>query len=114
MKRNGDSTHPWVMVNDTYGARLWFTSAHADTNLWAGMQWLDGKQQAAVNTVLLQHPPQLSLRVSTVWFLRVDRTSADQRWAMDWTWIRVYNEFLWLWIGSGLSSAFPISTGRRN
>jgi len=33
------------------GCEFWFNSTDTDTNLWAGIQWLEW-QQAAVNTVL--------------------------------------------------------------
>ena len=34
-------------------------SFDTDTKFWAGMRWLDGQLQAAVNTVLPQHSPKL-------------------------------------------------------
>jgi len=73
MKRIVDSTrlvgvqHPrWTVVIDT---------AATDTNFWAGIQWLDGQQEAPVNTVLPQQSPTFFTRKPVVCFLEVDKTS---------------------------------------
>jgi len=78
IERNSDSTHP-ESESDTNDKRLWFDSADKQTKFWAGIQWLDGQEQAAVNTVL----PQPSLtkafheRPNLMFFSKVDKTCLD-------------------------------------
>ena len=63
--------------SNTNGARLWFNSPDTDTSFWAGIQWLDGQWQAAVNTVHRQHYPKLFTRNPIVCFLEVNKACVD-------------------------------------
>ena len=52
-------------------------AADTDTNVWAGMQWLDGQKQVVANTVLPQHYPKLFVRKS---ILSRDRHLSKHVW----------------------------------
>jgi len=52
------------------------TSVDMDTIFWAGIQLLDGQQEAPVNTVFAQHPPKLFTRNPAIYFPEVDKTCA--------------------------------------
>ena len=45
--------------SNTNGERLWVNSVDRDEIFWAGIQLLDGQQEAHVNTELPQHPQKL-------------------------------------------------------
>jgi len=49
--------HTPLSESNTNAERLWFNT---DTIFWAGIQLLDGQQEALVNTVLPQHPQSSS------------------------------------------------------
>jgi len=59
---------------NTNAERLWFNSVDTDTIFWAGIQWLDGQQEAPANTVLPQYPPKLFTRNPAIYFPEVDKT----------------------------------------
>ena len=74
MKRSGDST--LLLESNTNGEWSWFNS-DTDTNFWAGILWLNGQYQAAVDTLLSQHSPKLFTRNPIPCFLEVDKTCVD-------------------------------------
>jgi len=66
--------HTPLSESNTNAARLWFNPVDTNTIFWARIQLLDGHQEAAINTVLPQHPPKLFTRNPAIYFPEVDKT----------------------------------------
>ena len=75
--------HTPLSFSNTHCEQLWFHSTATNTNFRVGMQWFDGQQQVAVNTVLPQYSHSFSRYTRSLWFLEVYKTSVSLAYSQD-------------------------------